>query len=181
METFVNPKEMVEDDRFSEKRANAIRHLSMSDIDPPIRDIIQGFKGMRHCFTIQSCHGHIIKQIQGGDRFKRIDPESGLPGNGLYQIAYLALALEYSEAGRQLYHGLEDISLLDDDFIQFGSAGWFWHTQGFCNSFVIQVEPDRFRHLDRFKMDRGEARIWLKIRELFFGELRKLLGLNCGR
>ncbi|MDY6952142.1 MAG: hypothetical protein SWE60_11565 [Thermodesulfobacteriota bacterium] len=89
METFTDPKEMVEDPRFPEKRAKALKELRMSHIDPPIRDIIEGFKAMGHCFTIQSCHGHIIEERLDGEQFRRIEPELGLPGQGLYQIAYL--------------------------------------------------------------------------------------------
>ena len=40
METFSKPREMVEDDRFSEKRIRALKQLNMSEIGPPIRDII---------------------------------------------------------------------------------------------------------------------------------------------
>ena len=175
METFINSKEMVKDNRFSVKRAEALRHLSMSDIDPKIRDIIEVFAKMRHCFTIQSCQGHIIEQSTGKDRVKRIDPESELPASGLYQIAYLALVLENSKHGRNLYQVLADISKLNNDFIQLGSAKWFWTTKGFINSYVIQVEPFRFRHLDRFNMDCEDAGKWLEARELFFKELRKRL------
>lgn len=175
METFTEPKEMVDDKRFFEKRARALKHLKMSTIDPPIRDIIEALTSIRHCFTVQSCHGHIVKQDPGGEVIERIDPELELPETGLYQIAYLALVLENSDNGRKLYRILSDLSLLDAHFFQFGSADWFWKTRGFCNSYVIQVEPYRFRHLDWFTMDRKEAKEWLDARNLFFGELRKQL------
>ncbi|MBW1789362.1 MAG: hypothetical protein JRK53_22560 [Deltaproteobacteria bacterium] len=177
METYCKLKELVEDDRFSEKRANALEQICMSDIDPPIRDIIETFKETPYCFTIQSCHGHIIEQGDG-NQVKRIEPESGLPENGLYQIAYVTLVLENSAPGREFYQALSDVSRLDEKFIQWGGAHWFWETQGHCNSYVIQVAPHRFRHLDRFNMDRTEGRQWLKARALFFKELRGLLGLG---
>ena len=131
METFTKPQKMVEDKRFFEKRTHALKHLRIPTIDPPIRDIIEALKSIRHCFTVQSCHGHIIKQDPGGEVIERIDPELGLPETGLYQIAYLALVLEKSHNGRKLYRILSNLSLLDEHFFQFGSADWFWKTQGF--------------------------------------------------
>lgn len=149
----------------------------MSIIDPQIMDIIEGIMAVPHCFTLQSCYGHIIEQGTDGSRVKRIDPEPALPDNGLYQIAYLALVLENSESGRSLYQSLIDISLLDNNFIQFGSAEWFWKNEGFCNSYVIQVAPSGCRHLDRFNMSGEEAQKWLNSRALFFNELKKLFEL----
>jgi hypothetical protein len=176
METFTEPREMVEDLHFTQKRAKALKQLRMSHIDPPIRDIVEGFQAVPHCFTIQSCHGHIMERGPDGG-LGRIEPELGLPNQGLYQIAYFALVLENSEAGRKWYQALADLSLLDHEYIQFGSADWFWNSLGFLNSYVIQVEPHRFRHLDRFSMDRQEAQKWLSAKGLLFSELRKLLGL----
>jgi hypothetical protein len=95
----------------------------------------------------------------------------------LYQLAYLALVLENSPPGRELYEALNDIALLDIEFIQWGSADWFWKTQGQCNSYVIQAEPYRYKDLDRFSMDREEARKWLDAKALLFGQVRELLGL----
>lgn len=168
---------MIADDRFAQKRAGALKHLRMSHIDPPIRDIVKSFKGIRACFTLQCCHGHIIHQKPGSGKSAFKDPASRPPVSGLYQLAYVALVLENSLPGRELYRGLADISGPDEDFIQFGSADWFWETKEFCNSYVIQVCPRRFRHLDRFKMDAGEARRWLAARAFLFKALRKMVGL----
>ncbi len=179
METFINPKKMIEDDSFSEKRRRTLGKLHISAIDPQIRDIIKGIEAVPYCYTVQSCHGHIIVESPDRSQVKRIDPESALPDNGLYQIAYLALVLENSESGRSLYQSMVDISLLDNDFIQFGSAEWFWKNQGFCNSYVIQVAPYRFRHLDRFNMSGAEAQKWLNSRELFLNEVKKRFGFVC--
>ena len=176
MDTFVEPRPMVENLYYSEKRAEMNSRLRMDDIDPSIQDIIVGFKRMPHCFTIQSCHGHIIEQSPNGG-VTRIEPESRLPAKGLYQIAYLALVLDNSEPGRSLYQALSGMAGLDHEFIQFGSADWFWYNQKFVNSYVIQVEPYRFRHLDRFEMDRNEAEGWISARNVFFREIRKLLGI----
>lgn len=176
METLTHPKEMVKDGSFAEKRTQALQQLRMSNIDPPIRDIIKDLKRLRHCFTVQSCHGHLIKQNKAGEIVQRIDPVAlGLPETGLYQIAYLTLVLENSQAGRQLFQYLSDISLLDDQYFQFGSADWFWNSQGFFNSYVIQVAPYRYRHQDRFCMDCKEAVRWLDARDVFFEEIRKWL------
>lgn len=176
METFTSPKELVENDVFETERAKALARMDLSTIDYQIRGIIEAFKNMPYCFTLQSCYGHIIKQNPGSGHEKRIDPDPTSPAAGLYQIAYLALVLENCPAGHSLYLHLAEIPRLDPEFIQFGSAEWFWETQGFRNSYVIQVCPYRFRHFDRFAMFVEEARTWLSARELFFVELKKLCG-----
>ncbi len=174
METFINPKEMVADDDFPKKRADALRSLNIQTIDPQIRDIVEGIKDIPYCFTLQSCYGHIIEKSPDASQVNRIDPGPALPADALYQIAYFALVLENNESGRSLYQSLVDISHLDNDFIQFGSAEWFRENQGFCNSYVIQVAPYRCRNLDRFNMTSEEARKWCHARSLFLQELRYL-------
>ena len=99
METFGKPRKMVEDERFSEKREQALKQLRISDIDPPISDIVKGFNEISWCFTLQSCHGHIIEQGPVENRVEKLEPESGLPESTLYQIAYAALVLENSGPG----------------------------------------------------------------------------------
>lgn len=162
METFIDPKEMIEEAGFSEIRAEILKNLHIPDIDPPIRDIIHTFRSFPHCVTIQCCHGHLLESSVDNDR-------------GLYQIAYLALMLENSPKGREYYNRLAKIAQLDTEFIQWGSAEWFWDNQGLWNSYVIQAEPYRFRHLDRFLMNPSEAMQWHEARTMLFQELRKLL------
>ena len=174
METFIYPKEMVKDNAFMEKRSKEAAWLDLSTIDPQIKDIIKALQALPHCFSLQSCDGHIIEPRTDGGYLK-IDPDPESPATWLYQIAYLALVLENSPDGQTLYQHLAEIPRLDVDFIQFGSAEWFWNTQGFCNSYVIQVCPYKFRHLDRFTMSAEEAKKWINARDLFFHELKRLV------
>ena len=153
---------MVEDTGFTETRAKILKRLRMSDIDPPIRDIVLAFRSLPYCVTVQSCHGHLLKPGTGS-------------GQGMYQIAYLALVIERTAQGRQLLKGPADIARLDTAFIQLGSAEWFWNDRGLRNSYVIQAEPLRFRHLDRFYMGPPEAVKWGAARTLLFQEVRRLL------
>ena len=62
-----------------------------------------------------------------------------------------------------------DYCEIDKDYIQFGSAGWFWDRQ--VNTYVLQVEPDRYRFKDRVFLDYREALHVEKIRDLFFQKL----------
>lgn len=177
METFIAAKEMVEDPSFEEKREKALKQFHMSEIDPQIRDVVNGFAQMEHCFTVQSCHGHIIEQDTDSKVIRRIDPEPELPETGCYQLAYLALVIENSVPGRELMRALAGLASEDEEFIQWGCAEWFWITQGHPNSYVIQVQPYRFRNLDRFTMEREEAETWLAARDRLFRKVRKILGL----
>ena len=90
-----------------------------------------------------------------------------------YRIAYLVLCLEDSKPGRELLGDLSTIASKDPEFIQFGSAEWFWERQ--VNSYAIQVEPERFMYQDRARVDFQEAKHIEMVRDEFFREIRGLL------
>jgi hypothetical protein len=90
-----------------------------------------------------------------------------------YRIAYLALCIEDSQQGRSLFQDLSEIASKNPEYIQFGSADWFWDRQ--VNSFAIQVEPARFMFQDRGVVDYQEAIVIQKVRDGFFKALRALL------
>jgi len=89
-----------------------------------------------------------------------------------YRIAYIALCIEKSSAGAALYKSLEKIQEIDPEYVQFGSADWFWERNP--SSFVLQVEPERFKYQDDALLGWQEALHIEKIRSLFFDELRAL-------
>jgi tRNA(Phe) wybutosine-synthesizing methylase Tyw3 len=60
METFAEPKEMVENPRYFEQRQKSLSGLTDDKIDAPIIEIINGMNKLPYCFTIQSCHGHFL-------------------------------------------------------------------------------------------------------------------------
>jgi hypothetical protein len=175
VETFVEPIEMVEESRFTQNRIKALGDLRPGEIDPQILDIVQDFLQLPHCYTVQSCCGHFVVPGDDGQGVTMLDPGPRPPETGLYQLAYVAVVIENSGPGRELYHRLSEFPKLSKAFIQWGSATWFWNEQGYLNSYVLQVEPVRFKHLDRFTMDEQEARDWLAARELFWTALRGML------
>ncbi len=62
---------------------------------------------------------------------------------------------------------------LDPGCIQFGCADWFWERQ--VNSYVPQVEPDRFRYSDTATITYEDALYIQRTRDLFFDEIRRFL------
>jgi len=90
-----------------------------------------------------------------------------------YRIAYVALCIENSPEGKALLEDLKDISATDSEFIQFGSAEWFWDRQ--VNSYVLQVEPERYKDKDQVVIDYREALRIQDVRDNFFSELKNLL------
>ena len=61
------------------------------------------------------------------------------------------------------------LPLIDSDYVQFGSADWFWSNQ--VNSYVLQVEPDRYKHQDTVLLPYKEALFIEKIRNAFFDKM----------
>ena len=57
--------------------------------------------------------------------------------------------------GKELFEALKEITAIDPENIQFCCAEWFWKRQ--VNSYVLQVEPDRFKHKDTAELDFKEA------------------------
>ena len=91
----------------------------------------------------------------------------------LRTIAYIALCIENSPKGKGLLEDLRDIAATDPEFIQFGSAEWFWDRQ--VNSYALQVEPERYMDKDQVTIDYWEALRVQDVRDSFFSELRNLL------
>jgi hypothetical protein len=65
---------------------------------------------------------------------------------------------------------------LDVEFIQFGSAEWFWNLHP--NTYVLQVEPRRFAMMDRATVGYAEACRLREVRDLLFGTLGQLLAIE---
>ncbi len=178
METFAQPKNLVHDPRFMRDREQITATLSLDVIDTPIRDVISAFNALPHCYTLQSCYGHFLHAAQR-------DPHSllNLPANDIgtveYRIAYIALCIEKSEAGRRLIAWLRQVTEIDPAYVQFGSPDWFWSQH--LNSYAIQVEPERFKDKDVAILEYEEALYVQEVRGLFFERLREVpKALNCG-
>jgi hypothetical protein len=174
METYTAEKTFIENPDFHQERGNALSAINYNDIDKPIIDIVENFNKLSFCFTLQCCYGHFQYYPQQNpnnfDPLPYYDPDSG---SIRYRIAYMAFCLENNSQGKALCKSLAKIPEIDKDYVQFGSADWFWERNK--NSFVLQVEPDRFKYKDEALLEWKEAIYIEKIKSLFFEELRTLL------
>jgi hypothetical protein len=173
LETFSEPKALVENPHYQEQREKTLVALQDAMIDEPIIELINTFNTLPHCFTLQSCYGHFIYSGQTDlynlERLPLIDTIARVE----YRIAYVALCIENNDLGRTLLDGLKGIADIDPQNIQFCCAEWFWERQ--VNTYALQVEPDRFKFQDKAILDYQEA---LKIEERrndFFFQLKDLL------
>jgi hypothetical protein len=172
VETFTAPRPFVEGPGFRTDRRDALAALDLGDIDEPIVDIVAGFTAVPHCFTLQCCYGHFVCTPGQDPRNLDAIPHE-CAGPVRYRIAYIGFCLENSRRGRALRDSLARIPAIDTNYIQFGSADWFW--KEWVNSYALQVEPAAHQLKDEAILEPAEAFHTQEVRELFFGELRALL------
>ena len=173
METFTDTKSFIDNPDFQHRKKVSIKHLNFDVIDAPIQDIIKQISELTYCFTLQSCYGHFVYEDQKDHHNIVPLPTSPILGEIEYRIAYLAFALENNVEGKDFYKKLESLTSIDEQYIQFGCADWFWQRQ--ANSFVLQVEPERFKCQDTASVDYEEALHLEKVKNIFFRELRKII------
>lgn len=139
-------------------------------LDPPIVPLLEGFAMIPCCFTMQSCWGHFVHELQ--PETKNLDSlhgYTGKVGQVLYRIAYIALCIERSSCGFALQEGLSGIASKDPEFIQFGSSEFFWKMVP--NSYVIQVAPEWGKEEDSLWLPMEEALVLEEKRNRFFIEV----------
>jgi hypothetical protein len=163
---------MVEDALFPQERGFALEALDLHSIDAPILDIITTFASLPYCFTLQSCCGHFICAPDQNPHTPDPVPV-GYVGSVRYRIAYVAVCIENCRSGRGLMDSLRAMTAINPDYLQFGSADWFW--QRWLNSYALQVEPARHMTKDEVVLPAAEALHVQHTRDVFFSELRKLL------
>jgi len=178
LETFTEPKKLVENPYYQEQRRESLAGLSDDMIDAPIVDIINGFNELPYCFTMQSCYGHFIYNNQKDPYNLEPLPVTDTVARVEYRIAYLCLCIQNSTLGRGLLEALSEIPAIDPQSIQLCCAEWFWKRQ--VNSYALQVEPERFKHQDTAMLDYREALHIEKIRNEFFVQLRELVRKQQG-
>lgn len=179
METYIPLKPLVDNPDFIEQRCRALEGLTddMADeIDEPIVDLVRNINNRTYCFTLQSCFGHFLWYPgQDPHNLDPLPPEplpaGPVPGPVEYRIAYLAFCIDNIPAGREFLEALEIVPRAAPGFIQYGCAEWFRERQ--INSYILQVEPERFRDRDRCILEYGEAREVERARGRFFDHLRK--------
>lgn len=173
METFTEPKELVENPKFQEQRQKSLASLNEQKLDAPIIDLVYGFNQLPYCFTLQSCYGHFIHDHQMDPCNLERLPDTDIIDNVEYRIAYIAFCIENSPLGRSFLETLRAITRIDPENIQFCCAEWFWKRQ--VNSYALQVEPERFKDKDRAVLNYREALHIEKRRDEFFVKLEQLL------
>ena len=178
METFTEPRKLIENPLFAKQRRKVLSTLSDDKIDGPIVDLIRDFNAQPFCFTLQACCGHFVHDGQPDPYSLAPLPLLGPVGTVEYRIAYVALCVDNSAAGQNLLRRLAQIPAIDPYYIQFGSAEWFWEHQ--VNSYALQVEPERFKNQDKATLDYTEARQVEAVRDLFFDGLKKMLAALRG-
>jgi len=176
METFTKLKALVDDPRYVEKREESLRKLQISTIDAPLVGIIEDFAKVPYCCTLQSCYGHFIHKNQQNP--KNTEPLSNFDKSSSieYRIAYIALCVQNNDLGKQLLQDLEKITEIEPEYIQIGSAEWFWRRQ--VNSYALQVEQERYKTEDRCRLSIQEALYVEKVRNHVFGELKNLVQMK---
>ncbi|MEJ2103904.1 MAG: hypothetical protein P8X47_04920 [Ignavibacteriaceae bacterium] len=173
METFIKPKALVENPNFQNQRREYLSLLKDETIDRPITGLINSFNDLRYCFTLQCCYGHFVYEGQPNPKNVERLPLTNTIPTVEYRIAYIAFCIENSDLGRKLLEALKEITNIDPDNIQFGCAEWFWERN--VNSYVLQVEPDRFKLEDKAILVYNEALEIEEIRDKFFIELKKVI------
>jgi len=173
METYVGPKDFVDNPGYERQRRKYLRDLDMGIIDAPIVEIIRGFTRLPYCFTLQSCCGHFVyggqTDLHNLERLLASDSTESVE----YRLAYLALCIQDYAQGRMLYEGLRALPAIDPDYVQFGCADWFWQKQ--VNSFVLQVEPERHMTKDTCFVGYQEALHLQEVRDRVFATIEDLL------
>jgi hypothetical protein len=173
METFCPAKSFVHHPEYEVLRTKALNDLDLQSIDQPIIDIVESLACLPYCFTLQSCCGHFIHPGQSDTRYTGSPIDCPPDAQIEYRIAYLALCLQNIPPGHTLYEDLESLTRIDPQYIQFGSANWFW--QQSVNTYAVQVEPERYKNQDTAMVSLDEALHLESVRNVMFEEIRKLL------
>lgn len=175
MMTLTDARPFVSNPGYAQDRTDTIGQLVLQSVDKPIVDIVARFAELPCCFPLQSCCGHFVCDPEQDKHTLAPIPED-CKGPVRYRIAYIALCIEESSSGRMLRDELAEISKIDPTCIQFGSADWFW--ERCLNSYVLQVEPSRYRNRDEAILDVAEAQHVQAVRDIFFNELSQVVRVN---
>ena len=166
METFMAFRDMVPNPGFGDQRRRVLDGLADVAIDAPIVSIVQHLNLLPFCFTLQSCYGHFLYTGCSDPLNCRALPAT-VPDDAVdYHIAYIAFCLDRCPDGEHFLDRIRTIVDIDPAYIQFGCAGWFWDQQ--VNSYVIQVEPARFKYQDTATLAFSEGLVVEERRRRFY-------------
>jgi hypothetical protein len=178
METFIEATPFTDDHSFGRRRENALKELTplleSNGIDKPLLTLIRKCADIPYCFTLQCCYGHFVHEPRKNKyTLDHISLFHEVIGSIEYRIAYLALCIENNESGRNLFRDLKSVADIDPQYVQFGSAEWFWDR---CvNSYVLQVEPAKDKNRDTAWVNYEEALHIERIRNQFFDKIEKIV------
>ncbi len=178
METFTNARPFVPNQSYEQERKKALlqlkEELNKGSIDPPIMRLLEEIAKIPHCFTLQSCYGHFVHDKEANlHNIVPLSKYSSEIEKVNYRIGYVAFCIQDSAAGRQLHQDLEKLTKIDPEYIQFGSADWFW--ERCANSYAIQVEPKRSKNTDTVWIGFDEALYLEKLKSQFFKALLEIV------
>ena len=169
METFAEIKELVLNPDFDEQRKKVLESIDYNEIDVPIIRLVKNILKLDYCFTLQSCYGHFLYDGQNNQYSTNPLPILNEHINIDYRIAYIAICIKDNPEGKTFLNSLSKLVSFEPEYIQFGCAEWFWERQ--INSFVLQVEPERFKNKDKITIDYEEAILVEIARNRFFTKL----------
>jgi len=129
LETFIEPKELVENPEYHDQRRRTLASLNDGMIDAPIIELIHGFNRLPYCYTLQCCYGHFIFNGQTDLHNLKPLPITDIIFKVEYRIAYVCLCIENSKPGKNFLQALQEITAIDPENIQFCCADWFWKRQ----------------------------------------------------
>ena len=110
VETFTEPKALLENPHFQEQRHRCLAGLSDGMIDKPIIELINAYNELPYCFTLQSCFGHFVCCGQNDPHNLEPLPINDPIAKVEYRIAYIAFCIEHSALGRMLLDALKGIT-----------------------------------------------------------------------
>jgi hypothetical protein len=178
LETFCEPKKLVENPFYREQRRANLSGLTDDMIDGPITGVIHHLNRLPCCFTLQCCWGHFLYNGQKDPHNLAPLPITDTIAQAEYRLAYVAFCIDNSVPGKNLLTTLKKVTLIDPDNIQFCCATWFW--EGQVNSYALQVEPDRYKDKDQVTLDYHEARHIETVRNAVFSTLEEMLCTMAG-
>ena len=174
METYTRPKKLVKNPHYQKQKERSVAKLNNSMIDKPIINIVNSFNKLSYCFTLQCCFGHFIYEGQKNlHNFKPLNAVSLKTNNIKYKIAFIAFCVQNNKLGKIFLKSVARVEKIDPKSVQFCCAEWFWKNQ--VNSFVLQVEPEEFKHQDTALLNIEEALHIERIRNEFFVSLEKII------
>jgi hypothetical protein len=174
METFTNAKPFARHPGYAADREKAHRELAeemiRGSIDTPLLPVIRDWIPITHCFTVQCCFGHFVHDMEP-DIENLVSPSryKGKIETVRYRLAYVAVCIQNNSRGKEMFADLEDLAADNPDYIQFGSADWFW--ERLVNTYCIQLEPERLKNADSGVITLDEALHLETLREHFFQRL----------